>query len=84
MYARWNRILGRSCLKLFDNSNYSLIFLLFPGIKEKKLPRTSSGESDQFARPGSPVYVLDQLHVLEHENKKNNLYLPYTVAGQSN
>ena len=61
-----------------------MIFLLFPGTKEKKLPRTSSGESDQFARPGSPVYVLEQVHVLEHEKKKNNLYLPYTVVGQSN
>lgn len=33
--------------------------------KEKKLPRTSSGESDQFARPGSPVLSPMEYHERE-------------------
>ena len=54
--------------------------------KEKLILAGEEPESDQFARPGSPVYVLEQVHVSQHEKKKNNLYLilPYTVVGQNN
>ncbi|KAM7427763.1 Serine/threonine-protein kinase tousled-like 2 [Porites harrisoni] len=44
-------------------------------IKEKKLPRTSSGESDQFARPGSPVLSPMEYHEREEILKLRALAL---------